>query len=64
MNWFMSKKKWRILRVGNIISIKAKEWIPVDLLLLYSKGEENFFFGKRATNTTKDFSVYYCIQMM
>ncbi|CAG8499167.1 10682_t:CDS:2 [Funneliformis mosseae] len=34
------KTKWRNLKVGDIVSVKAQEWIPADLLLLHSNGEE------------------------
>ncbi|CAI2181192.1 19540_t:CDS:2 [Funneliformis geosporum] len=34
------KTKWRNLKVGDLVSVKAQEWIPADLLLLHSKGEE------------------------
>ncbi|CAB5396116.1 unnamed protein product [Rhizophagus irregularis] len=34
------KTKWRNVKVGDFVSVKAQEWIPADLLLLHSKGEE------------------------
>lgn len=33
------KTKWKNVKVGDFVSVKAQEWIPADLLLLHSKGE-------------------------
>ncbi|GBC10641.1 hypothetical protein RclHR1_00980018 [Rhizophagus clarus] len=42
------KTKWKNLQVGDIVSIKAQEWIPADLLLLHSKGEEGICYVETA----------------
>src|SRR6266496_1588746 len=34
------KIKWKNLKVGDFVSVKAQEWVPADLLLLHSEGEE------------------------
>ncbi|RIA85722.1 hypothetical protein C1645_361307 [Glomus cerebriforme] len=43
-----TKTKWKNLQVGDIVSIKAQEWIPADLLLLHSKGEEGICYIETA----------------
>ncbi|CAB4406884.1 unnamed protein product [Rhizophagus irregularis] len=43
-----TKTKWKNLQVGDIVSIKAQEWIPADLLLLHSKGEEGICYVETA----------------
>ncbi|CAG8526007.1 11302_t:CDS:2 [Dentiscutata heterogama] len=42
------KTKWKNLRVGDIVSVKAQEWVPADLLLLHSKGEKGACFVETA----------------
>ncbi|CAG8593159.1 6312_t:CDS:2 [Racocetra fulgida] len=42
------KTKWRNLRVGDLVSVKAQEWVPADLLLLHSKGEKGICFVETA----------------
>ncbi|CAI2165578.1 13647_t:CDS:2 [Funneliformis geosporum] len=42
------KTKWKNLRVGDIVSIKAQEWIPADLFLLHSEGEEGICYIETA----------------
>ncbi|CAG8602212.1 5023_t:CDS:2, partial [Paraglomus occultum] len=43
-----TKKKWKDLMVGDFVSVKAQEWIPADLLLLHSKGEEGICYVETA----------------
>lgn len=43
-----TKTKWKNLQVGDIVSIKSQEWIPADLLLLHSKGEEGICYVETA----------------
>ncbi|CAG8453338.1 21856_t:CDS:2 [Cetraspora pellucida] len=38
------KTNWKNLRVGDLVSVKAQEWVPADLLLLHSKGEKGICF--------------------
>jgi magnesium-transporting ATPase (P-type) len=42
------KTKWRNLKVGDLISVKAQEWVPADLLLLHSAGEEGICYVETA----------------
>ncbi|CAG8682520.1 20705_t:CDS:2, partial [Racocetra persica] len=42
------KTKWRNLRVGDLVNVKAQEWVPADLLLLHSKGEKGICFVETA----------------
>ncbi|CAG8515945.1 8749_t:CDS:2 [Funneliformis caledonium] len=42
------KTKWKNLQVGDIVSIKAQEWVPADLLLLHSEGEEGICYIETA----------------
>ncbi|CAG8472503.1 26679_t:CDS:2 [Dentiscutata erythropus] len=42
------KTKWKSLRVGDLVSVKAQEWVPADLLLLHSKGEKGACFVETA----------------
>ncbi|CAG8621678.1 26876_t:CDS:2 [Dentiscutata erythropus] len=41
-------EKWKDLRVGDLISIKAQEWVPADVLLLSSKGENGVCYVETA----------------
>ncbi|CAG8495949.1 17296_t:CDS:2 [Acaulospora colombiana] len=43
-----TKMKWESLKVGDFVSIKTKEWIPADLLLLHSKGEDGICYVETA----------------
>ncbi|RIB08829.1 hypothetical protein C2G38_2251772 [Gigaspora rosea] len=42
------KTKWKNLRVGDLVNVKAQEWVPADLLLLHSKGEKGICFVETA----------------
>ncbi|CAG8457910.1 83_t:CDS:2 [Ambispora gerdemannii] len=42
------KKKWKDIKVGDYIRVQAQEWIPADLLLLHSKGEEGICYVETA----------------
>jgi len=38
------ESKWKNLKVGDFVSVKAQEWIPADILLLHSKGERGICY--------------------
>ncbi|CAJ0863299.1 14311_t:CDS:2 [Entrophospora sp. SA101] len=38
------ESKWKNLKVGDFVSVKAQEWIPADILLLHSKGENGICY--------------------
>lgn len=41
---YAEKRQWKDLRVGNFVLLKQDDWIPADLLLLASDGENNECF--------------------
>ncbi|CAG8497904.1 12942_t:CDS:2 [Ambispora leptoticha] len=41
-------KKWKDVKVGDYIRVQAQEWIPADLLLLHSEGEEGICYVETA----------------
>ncbi|CAG8731046.1 2333_t:CDS:2, partial [Acaulospora morrowiae] len=43
-----NKIKWKQLEVGDLVLVKAQEWVPADLLLLHSKGENGACFIETA----------------
>ncbi|CAG8518035.1 3567_t:CDS:2 [Acaulospora morrowiae] len=43
-----TKTKWKNLKVGDFVLVKTKEWIPADLLLLHSKGENGVCYIETA----------------
>lgn len=40
----VAKKQWKNLRVGDFVLLKQDDWVPADLLLLASDGENNECF--------------------
>nr|CAG8488293.1 10298_t:CDS:2 [Entrophospora candida] len=38
------ESKWKNLKVGDFVSVKAQEWIPADILLLHSKSENGICY--------------------
>jgi phospholipid-translocating ATPase len=42
------EKRWRQIRVGDIVKINRDEWIPADLILLYSAGENGIAYIETA----------------
>ncbi|CAG8443687.1 9186_t:CDS:2 [Diversispora eburnea] len=43
-----NKEKWKNLQVGDFVLVKAQEWVPADLLLLHSKGEQGSCYVETA----------------
>lgn len=41
---YIEPKKWKDLRVGDFVLLKQDDWVPADLLLLASDGENNECF--------------------
>jgi phospholipid-translocating ATPase len=42
------EKRWKDVRVGDIVKVKRDEWIPADLILLYSAGDNGIAFLETA----------------
>jgi phospholipid-translocating ATPase len=42
------EKRWKEIRVGDIVNIKRDEWIPADLILLYSAGQNGIAYIETA----------------
>ena len=42
------EKRWKHIRVGDIVKINRDEWIPADLILLYSAGENGIAYIETA----------------
>jgi len=42
------EKRWKNIRVGDIVKIKRDEWIPADMILLYSAGENGIAYIETA----------------
>lgn len=41
---YVEERQWKDLRVGNFVLLKQNDWVPADLLLLASDGENNECF--------------------
>jgi phospholipid-translocating ATPase len=42
------KKRWRDIRVGDIVRLDRDDWVPADLILLYSAGDNGIAFIETA----------------